>query len=99
MLRAARDLSDLPADARHPARMGVLHVPSGGVVINAVAYHAAGPGHDALVTAIKAQGGKRVTAAQVATDHSWSDHRIELETRVIRWLESIVPPKDQASKE
>ena len=44
--------ADLPAaiyadpapDAAHPARMEVLHIPSGGVEINGVAYLAAGPG-------------------------------------------------------
>ena len=36
---------DPPTDAQHPARMEVLHVPSGGVEINGVAYIAAGAGH------------------------------------------------------
>ena len=57
------------------------------------------PHTDALVTAVRAQGGKRVTVAHVATDHSWSDHRIDLEARVIRWLQSLAPPKTQDSKE
>jgi pimeloyl-ACP methyl ester carboxylesterase len=35
---------DPPHDARHPARMEVLHVPSGGVKINGVALIAAGAG-------------------------------------------------------
>ncbi len=33
-------------------------------------------GTDALVQAIRAKGGTRVTAIHAATDHSWSDHRI-----------------------
>jgi uncharacterized protein len=36
--------TDPPRDAKHPARMEVLHVPSGGVKINGVAYLAAGDG-------------------------------------------------------
>ncbi len=35
---------DPPHDAKHPARMEVLHIPSGGVRINGVAMLAAGPG-------------------------------------------------------
>jgi uncharacterized protein len=36
--------TDPPHDAKHPARMEVLHIPSGGVRINGVAMIAAGPG-------------------------------------------------------
>jgi pimeloyl-ACP methyl ester carboxylesterase len=36
--------SDPPRDSAHPARMEVLHIPSGGVKINGVAYVAAGAG-------------------------------------------------------
>jgi pimeloyl-ACP methyl ester carboxylesterase len=44
-------------------------------------------GHtDSLVAAIKAKGGTRVTSMHVATDHSWSDHRVALEGIVITWL-------------
>jgi hypothetical protein len=50
------------------------------------------PGTDALVTAIRAGGGDhQVTAQHVATDHSWSDHRIELESTIIRWLSKLAP--------
>lgn len=37
-------VADPPRDSLHPARMEVLHIPSGGVKINGVAYVAAGPG-------------------------------------------------------
>ena len=47
------------------------------------------PGTDALVEAIKAKGGTRVTTMHVATDHSWSDHRIALESIVITWLAGL----------
>ena len=35
---------DPPQDAAHPARMSVLHIPSGGVEINGIAYLASGAG-------------------------------------------------------
>lgn len=51
-------------------------------------------GHtDDLVKAIRARGGRRVTAVHIATDHSWSDRRIDLQARVIRWLNTLVAPK------
>jgi uncharacterized protein len=51
------------------------------------------PGTDALVTAIRAgDSNPRVTAQHVATDHSWSDRRIELESTIIRWLSQLAPP-------
>ena len=47
------------------------------------------PGTDALVKAIAAKGGKRVTPVHVATDHGWSDHRIFLESTIINWLAGL----------
>ncbi len=44
------------------------------------------PDSDALVHAIEAKGGHKVTAIHVATDHSWSDHRIALESTILTWL-------------
>ena len=41
---------------------------------------------DALVAAVRAAGGTQVVLQHVATDHSWSDRRIELEALVIDWL-------------
>ena len=42
--------ADPPRDSVHPARMEVLHIPSGGVNINGVAYIASGPGaHPAFI--------------------------------------------------
>ena len=43
---------DPPHDTAHPARMEVLHIPSGGMKINGVAYLAPGAGtHPTLVIA------------------------------------------------
>jgi pimeloyl-ACP methyl ester carboxylesterase len=44
---------------------------------------------DSLVAAIKAKGGTKVTAIHVDTDHSYSDHRIALESIVITWLAGL----------
>jgi pimeloyl-ACP methyl ester carboxylesterase len=47
------------------------------------------PDTDALVRAIQAHGGHEVTPIHVATDHSWSDHRIFLESTILTWLGGI----------
>jgi pimeloyl-ACP methyl ester carboxylesterase len=49
------------------------------------------PASDTLVTALRAVGNTRVTAQHVATDHSWSDHRIALTAAVITWLQRLAP--------
>lgn len=47
------------------------------------------PQTDALIDAVRKAGGERITAHHTATDHGWSDRRIELAARVINWLESL----------
>jgi pimeloyl-ACP methyl ester carboxylesterase len=47
------------------------------------------PGTDALVTALKEKGNRRVKAIHATTDHSWSDHRIFLESAVVTWLGTL----------
>ena len=47
------------------------------------------PGSESLVAAIRAAGGNQVTTAHVATDHSWSDARLKLESLVIDWLATL----------
>jgi uncharacterized protein len=47
------------------------------------------PGTDALVAAIRAKGGRNVTSIHAATDHSWADHRIYLESTIIKWLAQL----------
>ena len=44
------------------------------------------PSNDAFVAALKKSGSTRVTAQHIATDHSYSDHRIALETSILNWL-------------
>jgi uncharacterized protein len=47
------------------------------------------PHTDALATAIDRSGGKQVTSVHVATDHSWSDRRIRMQTDILRWLAKL----------
>ena len=43
----------------------------------------------ALIGAVKAAGGTQLQSVHVPTDHSWSDHRITLESLVINWLQTL----------
>lgn len=67
-------LTDPPHDAAHPARMEVLHIPSGGVEINGVAYLAAGEGtHPTLVIAHGWPGNeKNLDLAQAIRRAGWN---------------------------
>lgn len=47
------------------------------------------PASEALANAIRARGGSQVTLIHTETDHSWSDRRIDLESRVILWLQAL----------
>ena len=47
------------------------------------------PQSDALVAAVNKAGGTQVTAVHVATDHSWSDRRIRLQSEVLNWLAKL----------
>jgi len=47
------------------------------------------PHSDSLVAAIRRLGGTRVSTMHVATDHSWSDRRVALESAVVRWLDRL----------
>ena len=44
---------------------------------------------DALTGAIKADGGTKLKTLHVATDHSWSDARVRLQTEVLGWLKTL----------
>jgi pimeloyl-ACP methyl ester carboxylesterase len=43
---------------------------------------------DDLFHQIQARGGQQVEVVHVKTDHNWSDHRIDLEGKVLTWLAS-----------
>lgn len=48
------------------------------------------PDTDALIHAIESKGGgKNIKAIHAATDHSWSDKRIFLESTIITWLAGL----------
>ena len=47
------------------------------------------PEADKLAAAVKAAGGTKLSTLHVATDHSWSDRRIRLESEIIRWLAGL----------
>lgn len=47
------------------------------------------PQTDALVKDLQAKGNQHITAIHADTDHSWSDHRIFLESAVITWLATL----------
>lgn len=47
------------------------------------------PANDTLVAAVRARGNTHVTTVHLATDHSYSDRRIALESAVIEWLQTV----------
>jgi uncharacterized protein len=67
-------IADPPRDAAHPARMEVLHVPSGDVAINGVAYLASGAGpHPTIVIAHGWPGNeKNLDLAQAVRRAGWN---------------------------
>jgi pimeloyl-ACP methyl ester carboxylesterase len=46
-----------------------------------------------LIREVKAAGGTTIAEKYVVTDHSWSDHRIALESLVIDWLGTLPGPR------
>jgi pimeloyl-ACP methyl ester carboxylesterase len=66
--------TDPPRDTEHPAGMNVLHIPSGGVAINGVAYTAAGRGpHPTLVLFHGLPGNeKNLDLAQAVRRAGWN---------------------------
>jgi uncharacterized protein len=66
--------TDPPADAKAPAASEVLHIPSGGVQINGLAYLAAGPGpHPTVVIAHGLPGNeKNLDLAQAIRRGGWN---------------------------
>lgn len=48
------------------------------------------PDSTGLVSAIAAKGGHQATVKHFATDHSFSDHRIALESEIINWLAGLL---------
>jgi pimeloyl-ACP methyl ester carboxylesterase len=67
------------------AEPGLAHLP----LLVLTANDGLAPMSDSLVVALRAQGNDRITTLHAATDHSWSDRRIELESAVINWLDAL----------
>ena len=67
-------IADPPVDAKFPARMEVIHVPTGGVKINGVVYVAAGPGpHPTLILFHGLPGNERnLDLAQAVRRAGWN---------------------------
>ena len=51
------------------------------------------PMTDGLIKAVHEKGGTRITRYHAATDHSWSDRRIDLAAQIIRWLQGLEGPR------
>jgi len=66
--------ADPPADAAHPARMDVLHIPSGGGQLNAIAYVASGAGPHPTVVLFHGLPGneKNLDLAQAMRRAGWT---------------------------
>jgi pimeloyl-ACP methyl ester carboxylesterase len=73
-LPPAAIFTDPPADAAHPPRMEVLHIPSGGVEINGVAYLAGGVGPHPTVVLFHGLPGneKNLDLAQAIRRDGWN---------------------------
>jgi pimeloyl-ACP methyl ester carboxylesterase len=67
------------------AEPGLAHLP----LLVLTANDGLAPMSDPLVGALRALGNERITTLPAATDHSWSDRRIELESAVINWLDAL----------
>ena len=74
MLAACAAVSLIAADAAHPARMEVLHIPSGGVAINGIAYLASGAGAHPTVVLFHGMPGneKNLDLAQAIRRAGWN---------------------------
>lgn len=70
---------DLRFEHEAPA---LIHVP----LLALTADDGLAPDTDSLVSAIRRSGGHDITTVHMATDHSWSDHRLALEATILRWL-------------
>ncbi|MFZ0639081.1 MAG: alpha/beta fold hydrolase [Candidatus Acidiferrales bacterium] len=82
----ADELRSLPKTLRfESAAAGLAQTP----LLVLTANDGLAPNADALVRDIQAQGGHEVTEIHFATDHSWSDHRIALESTILTWLAGL----------
>lgn len=57
------------------------------------ARHGRGAENAAFAARVRGQPGAHVTAAEIDSDHSFADSRIQLAEAVTRWLQTLVPPR------
>jgi uncharacterized protein len=80
------DINSLPKTLRFPSNAaGLARLP----ILVLTADDGLAPAADALVHSIQSHTGSKVASMHVATDHSWSDKRIALESIVINWLAAL----------
>jgi acetyl esterase/lipase len=75
-------MTNAPAFRLNNAAGGLAHTP----MLVITSDDGLAPEADALVKAIEGAGGHDIKTAHFATDHSYSDNRIALESAVIQWL-------------
>ncbi|MDR3506392.1 MAG: alpha/beta fold hydrolase [Caulobacteraceae bacterium] len=83
----AQDVAS-PAVTQYPmpkAAPGLVHTP----YLAMTSDDGLGQDTDALVAAIRAQGGTQATTVHAPTDHAWSDRRIALESLIVLWLQGV----------
>jgi pimeloyl-ACP methyl ester carboxylesterase len=76
---------DLPALAPRLAKLPVLTV---------YATHGGAAENRAVAAAIAREGGGRITARELSTDHAFADHRVALAAEVVAWLRALPPAGD-----
>ncbi|MDO1529923.1 alpha/beta fold hydrolase [Fulvimonas sp. R45] len=82
----ARELADHASDWPFPARVDALKDRAAFVVMADDPFAAT---DDAFAAALRKAGDARVDTLHLATDHVYSDHRIELSQALLRWLASL----------
>jgi pimeloyl-ACP methyl ester carboxylesterase len=83
---AAELRDNAPAFRMENAAAGLARIP----LLAVTADDGLAPDAAALAGAIEAKGGHQVTVKHFATDHSYSDRRIALESEIINWLDGLL---------
>lgn len=83
----AREVSDNAEHWRFGSKVDVLRARP---VLVITSDDGMAPMNDAFVSALRKAGNNRITTAHFATDHSYSDKRLELSDGVRKWLESLI---------
>jgi pimeloyl-ACP methyl ester carboxylesterase len=84
----AQETLDHAADWRFPTKADALKTRP---VLIVTSDDGLAPSNDAFAALLKKDGDTRVTTQHYATDHSYSDKRIELSKTVLAWLQTVQP--------